>query len=74
MTNPPSAPNNSIRDAATAKGFADVSIVSQYVQKRTGVLDDGAWLVLSVKRQAGDDWELICRRRTEAELLTVIQS
>ncbi len=36
-------------------------------------LDVGAWLVLSVKRHADDDWELLGRRRTEAELVAVIQ-
>ncbi len=73
-TNSPESTNDPIRAAAIAKGFADVSIVSQAVQDRPGVLDVGAWLVLSVKRQATDDWELLGRRRTEAELLKVIQN
>lgn len=62
-----------IRAAATAKGFADSSIVTQSVKEKPGVLDVGSWFVLSVKRQSDDDWELLGRRRTEAELLVVIQ-
>ena len=72
-TNSPALTEDPIRAAAISKGFADVSIVQQYVQDRTGVLDVGAWFVLSVKRQADDEWELLGRRRTEAELLKVIQ-
>ena len=72
-TNSPASADNTIRAAAIAKGFADISVVSQAVQDRPGVLDVGSWLVLSVKRQAGDEWELLGRRRTEAELLKVIQ-
>ncbi len=73
MRNNSTLPNDEIRTAANAKGFADISIVTQTVQDRGGALDTGAWLVLSVKRQSGDDWELLGRRRTQAELLNVIQ-
>jgi hypothetical protein len=73
MLNNSIKPNDEIRTAATAKGFADISIVPQTVQDRGGALGTGGWLVLSVKRQADDAWELLGRRRTEAELLGVIQ-
>jgi hypothetical protein len=74
MTTPSNAlTDDAIRAASLAKGFADVSVVSQRVQDRAGALDVGAWLVLSVKRHADDDWELLGRRRTEAELVAVIQ-
>ena len=73
MKNNSIVPNDQIRTAATAKGFAEISIVPQTVQDRGGALDTGGWLVLSVKRKAGDAWELLGRRRTEAELLNVIQ-
>ena len=65
--------DNTIRAAAIAKGFADASVVTQNVKDRNGALDVGAWLVLSVKRQASDEWELLGRRHTEAELLSMIQ-
>jgi hypothetical protein len=72
MTNS-NASTDAIRTASMAKGFTDVSVVSQRVSDRPGVLDVGAWLVLSVKRQADGDWELLGRRRTEEELLAVIE-
>jgi hypothetical protein len=66
--------DDTIRVAAIAKGFADASVVTQNVQDRTGVLDVGAWFVLSVKRSAGDNWELLGRRRTQGELLQLLPS
>jgi hypothetical protein len=72
-TNSTAVIDDTIHAAAIAKGFADASVVTQNVQDRNGALDVGCWLVLSVKRQAGDEWELLGRRRTEAELLSMIQ-
>lgn len=65
---------DTIRDAARAKGFADASIVPQNVQDRIGALDVGGWFVLSVKRQAEDDWELLGRRRTKEELIGLVNA
>jgi hypothetical protein len=64
--------DDSMRAAAIAKGYADVSVVQLSVQKRPGALDVGTWFVLSVKRLAGDEWAVLGRRRTQVELLTLI--
>jgi hypothetical protein len=61
--------NKAIRTAAITKGYADAMVVPQHIQKRKdNELEAGSWLVLSVKRQAGGDWEIRGRRRTAAEL------
>jgi hypothetical protein len=64
--------NNAIRSAALAKGYADAAIVPQYSRERKDSLDSGNWFVLSVKRQAGDDWEVRGRRRTADELTQLL--
>jgi hypothetical protein len=66
--------DNPIRTAAIAQGFVDASVVQHTARDRKDGLDKGTWFVLSVKRQIGDEWELLSRRRTEAELLTVIHN
>ena len=66
--------DDAIRAAAIAKGYADASIVTQKVQDRPGALDVGNWVVLSIKRNAGDDWELLGRRRTADELLAMLRA
>lgn len=73
-TNLTASTDDTIRAAAIAKGFADASVVTQHVQDRTGVLDVGAWFVLSVKRSAGDEWELLGRRRTQGELIQLLRA
>ena len=74
MTTHTTTTTDSIRAAAIAKGYSDASVVTQNVQDRPGALDVGSWSVLSIKRVAGDDWELLGRRRTPAELLELIES
>ena len=66
--------DNAIRTAAINQGFADASVVQHTARDQKDGLDKGTWFVLSIKRKSGDDWELLSRRRTEAELLTVIQN
>ena len=62
-----------IRAFAIAKGFADVSVAPQTVD-RVSAPDSGDWLVLSVKREGGGEWDLLGRRRTRHELLAMIQT
>lgn len=66
--------DDTIRAAAIAKGYSDASVVTQKVQDRPGALDVGNWSVLSIKRNAGDDWELLGRRRTPDELLELLRA
>lgn len=66
--------DDAIRAAAIAKGYSDASVVTQKVQDRAGALDVGNWSVLSIKRNAGDDWELLGRRRTPGELLELLRA
>jgi len=65
--------DDTIRAAAIAKGYSDASVVTQKVKDRPGALDVGDWSVLSIKRTAGDDWELLGRRRTPDELLALLR-
>lgn len=67
-TDPNTAITNAIRTAAIAKGYADADVVPQFNRERKDSLDSGSWFVLSIKRNAGDDWEVRGRRRTAAEL------
>jgi hypothetical protein len=64
--------NDAIRSVALAKGYADAAVVPQYSRERKDSLDSGNWFVLSVKRQAGDDWEVRGRRRTTGELAQLL--
>lgn len=64
--------DDAIRAAAIAKGYSDASVVTQNVQDRPGALDVGSWVVLSIKRNPDDDWELLGRRRTRDELLKML--
>jgi hypothetical protein len=73
-TNTTTATDDAIRAAAIAKGYSDASVVTQKVQDRPGALDVGSWAVLSIKRTAGDDWELLGRRRTPGELLELLRA
>jgi len=62
-----------VRAAALAKGFIEVSVVQHTSREQKDALDKGVWFVLSVKRNRGDDWDILGRRRTVPELLTIIQ-
>jgi hypothetical protein len=62
-----------LRSAAIAQGYAAISVAPQTVN-RTSAPDSGDWFVLSIKRQAGDDWELLGRRRTRLELLAMVKT
>jgi hypothetical protein len=73
MTTTATPIDDAIRAAAIAKGYSDASVVTQKVQDRPGALDVGNWAVLSIKRTAGDDWELLGRRRTADELLAMLK-
>jgi hypothetical protein len=73
MTTTGTTIDDAIRAAAIAKGYSDASVVTQKVQDRPGALDVGNWAVLSIKRSAGDDWELLGRRRTADELLAMLK-
>jgi hypothetical protein len=73
-TNSTATTDEMIRAAAIAKGYSDASVVTQKVQDRPGALDVGNWSVLSIKRSAGDDWELLGRRRTPGELLELLRA
>jgi hypothetical protein len=73
MTIAPNTMNNdAIRSAALAKGYADASVIPQYSRDRKDSLDGGNWFVLSIKRQAGDEWEVRGRRRTAGELAQLL--
>jgi hypothetical protein len=61
-----------IRAAAILKGFADASVARQYVRSE-GSIDFGEWWVLSVWREDAEEFEVLGRRRTKAELLTMIE-
>jgi hypothetical protein len=73
-TNSTITTDETIRAAAIARGYSDASVVIQKVQDRPGALDVGNWSVLSIKRSAGGDWELLGRRRTPAELLELLRA
>ena len=73
MTTTATTIDDAIRAAAIAKGYSDASVVTQKVQDRPGALDVGNWAVLSIKRAAGDEWELLGRRRTADELLAMLK-
>jgi hypothetical protein len=73
MTTTATSIDDAIRAAAIAKGYSDASVVTQKVQDRPGALDVGSWAVLSIKRTAGDEWELLGRRRTADELLAMLK-
>ena len=64
--------NDALRTAALAKGYADATAVPQYIKERKDCLDSGTWFVLSIKRQAEDEWEVRGRRRTETELMQML--
>ena len=64
--------DNEIHAAATAKGFAEVSVVQHTSREQKDALDKGVWFVLSVKRKTGDDWDILGRRRSVPELLAVL--
>ena len=74
MTNSTISIDDAIRAAAIAKGYSDASVVTQKVQDRPGALDVGSWSVLSIKRNAGDEWDLLGRRRTPDELLELLRA
>ncbi len=63
------ATDDAIRQATIERGCCDASIVPQFVKDYPGVLDGGAWYVLSVRYRDDADWEVLGRRRTRAELL-----
>jgi hypothetical protein len=63
--------DDAIRAAAKARGYADAAVARQYVHG-SHQLDAGEWLVLSVKRHEGDEWQLLGRRRTRQELLAML--
>ena len=53
MTNLIPAIDNAVRAAALANGFADVSILSQMIRDRPGVMDAGEWFLLSTSATTG---------------------
>lgn len=73
-TNSTSVTDNHIRDAAIAQGFADASVAQHTSRGQKEALDKGIWFVLSVKRNLGDDWDVLGRRRTVPELLSVLHN
>jgi len=66
--------DNQIHAAAIAKGFVEVSVVQHTSREQKDAWDKGVWFVLSVKRNAGEDWDILGRRRTVPELLAVLQN
>lgn len=71
-TSPVPLTDNQIREAAIAKGFAEVSVVQHTSREQKDALDKGIWFVLSVRRKPGDDWDILGRRRTVAELISIL--
>lgn len=62
--------DSDIRQAVIGQGFADCSIVRQYVKPRPESFgDDGTWYCLFAKHHECSPFELWGRRRTLAELL-----
>jgi hypothetical protein len=64
--------DNELQAAAIAKGFVEVSVVQHTSREQKDALDKGVWFVLSVKRKAGDDWDILGRRRTVPELIGIL--
>jgi hypothetical protein len=69
------------RAAIERLGCVDVSVV-RYVAKAGGYywtnhgeridVGGGTWYAMAIKPRPGDEWEQVCRRRTKAELLEMI--
>ena len=74
MTNLIPAIDNAVRAAALANGFADVSILSQMIRDRPGVMDAGEWFLLSTKRHDGAEWEFLGRRKSKDELVGLLEN
>ena len=66
--------DNTIRAAAIAHGFTDISIISQRILERAGAMDAGEWLLLSTKRNDDADWEFVGRRKTKGELVGLLDN
>jgi hypothetical protein len=61
-----------IIDAARARGYHDAAVVVQNIPEHKHDFDHGRWFGMFVKFTAGDDWQLIGRRRTRQELLAML--
>lgn len=72
MTSNPIITETAIRTAAIAKGYAEVSVAPQTVNRQSAP-DAGDWFVLSVKRHDDDDWKMLGRRRTRGELIELLR-
>ena len=66
--------DSQIHTAALAKGFTDASVVEHNTRGHKDSLEKGTWFVLSVKRNVGDDWDILGMRRTVPELLAVLNN
>ena len=66
--------DDALRTAAIANGFADVLVLAQTTRERPGVMDSGDWFLLSTKRHHGAEWEFLGRRRTQGELVGLLES
>lgn len=68
--------DNTIRDAAIAAGYAD-ALVTRYFQTsgytELTINEHGAWFALAIKRASDDEFEVIGRRRSRAELLQLVK-
>ena len=73
-TNSTTVTDNHIRAAAIAQGFVDASVDQHTSRGQKEALDKGIWFVLSVKRNVGDDWDVLGMRRTVPELLSVLHN
>jgi hypothetical protein len=72
----PSEPvtDDTIQTLARERGYADASVVPLTVSERNAFEgDQGPWFVLSVKRNADDEWQMIGRRRTKADLIGLLK-
>ncbi len=64
---------NEIRQLAVEKFHAvDAAISRMEARDYAGCVDAGTWYVLSVRQHLGGEWEVIGRRRSRAELLTML--
>jgi hypothetical protein len=64
-----------IERAAVDRYGAHAASVVRYVETHGGALGlGGAWYALAIQREAGDEWAVVARRRTKAELLEFVEN
>jgi hypothetical protein len=58
----------------TDRDIIDAAVVVQNIPEHKHDFDHGRWFGMFVKLTAGDDWQLIGRRRARGELLEMVKA